>query len=39
MPSVTSVSPVSGKLGPAPALHTLKNTGDMVLRDRPRYLL
>ena len=30
MPSVTSVSPVSGKLGPASALHTLNNSGDMV---------
>ena len=39
MPSVTSVFQVSGNLGPASALHTLNNSGDMVLRYQSRYLL
>ena len=36
--SVTSVSPVSGKLGLSPVSHTL-NTGDLVLRDPQQYLM
>ena len=39
MPSVTSVSPASGKLGLAPVSHTLNNSFDLVLRDQHRYLL
>ena len=35
---VTSMSPVSGKLGLALVSQTL-NTGDLVLRDQPQYLL
>ena len=35
MPSVTSMSPVSGKLEITPALHTTNNFGDLVLRDQP----
>ena len=39
MPSaVTSMSPVSGKLGLAPVSHAV-NTGDLVLRDQHQYLL
>ena len=34
--SVMSVSPVSGKLGLAPCLHTLNNSCNLVLRDRHR---
>ena len=30
MPSVTNVSPVSGKLGLAPVSHTLNNSCDLV---------
>ena len=39
--SVTSVSPVSGKLGLAPVSHTLNYTqsGDLVLRDQHQYLM
>ena len=36
--SVTSMSPVSGKLGLAPVLHTL-NTDDLVLSDQHQYLM
>ena len=36
--SVTSVPPVSGKLGLAPVSHTL-STGDLVQRDQHQYLL
>ena len=36
--SVTSVSPVCGKLGLALVWHTL-NTGDLVLRDQHQYLM
>ena len=39
MPSVSSVFPVSGKLGLAPTSHTLDNSGDLVSRDQPRFLL
>ena len=39
MPSVTSVSPVSGKLGQAPVSHTLNSYCDCRLRDQHRYLL
>ena len=39
MLSVTSVAPISGKLGLAQVLHTLNNSGDLVLRDQPRYLM
>ena len=38
MPSVTNVSPASGKLGLAPVSHTLI-TGDKVLRDQHQYPL
>ena len=38
--SVTSMSPVSGKLGPAvPAVSQTLNTGDLVLRGQHQYLL
>ena len=36
--SVTSVSPVSGKLGLAMVSHSL-NTGELVLRDQHQYLM
>ena len=36
--SVTSMSPVSGKLGLAPVSHTL-NTDDLVLSDQHQYLM
>ena len=39
MPSVTSLSSVSGRLALAPVLHTLNNSCDLVLRDQHRHLL
>ena len=36
--SVTSVSPVNGKLGLSPVSHTM-NTGDLVLKDQHQYLM
>ena len=34
-PSVTSVSPVSSKLGLSPASYNQNNSGDLVPRDQP----
>ena len=39
MPSVSSVLPVSGKLRLAPTSHTLDNSGDLVSRNQPRFIL